>query len=183
MTRMKINSSVFVIIILLFSFCSEKQSKGVLFSSIEGNFKIRFPSLPKEDSVKQETKYGQLTTSTFLYVDEENQSTKPSFAVAYTDFPDTVNVSSDEMQTRIYDEVIDASINSTMGDLLDKKDINYKGLKGKETRVKLSNGKFLITSRYFMFGRRLYTLQIVAPKDKIFNPISRQFLDSFEISR
>lgn len=167
--------NIFRIIILFFFLFSISYSNNWKTYTIKGgNFTVKFPGEPKQQTQMLDTKIGKFDMPMLVYADGDL-----SYIVGFTDLPKsamtTVNIDT------FFNNAKKGVLKNTNGTLLQEKIITYKSYPGREIRISIMNGKAIIRSRYFLAGNRFYEILAVLPPDKEYIENTIRFFDSFTI--
>jgi len=152
------------------------------FNSYDGRFRILIPGDMKEKVDSIETAIGILEYHTFFHQTKESNADNVLYMLSYVDYPDgAMHADSTELLQDFFAETIDAAVKAVKGDLIYSNNWKYKDYPGKVWRIDYLDGKALVKTKAFVVGRRYYTLQTIAKKERSVNFSSDKFLDSFQL--
>ena len=165
---------------------SPPQSKE--FKSIEGGFTLKAPCTLKETVESLDTAYGKTVSHSFQGVQGAYQ-----YAVAYNDYQETFM----NQNVRTRDDAdnvllgacagmvrgVKGRILSTFNVVLTKYTVDAR-YPGKEITITgtTQSQSFVIKARFYLVGKRLYTITISCPKGKEDSTLTADFMNSFHLT-
>lgn len=158
----------------------------VSFSSKQGNYKMLFPSEPKEQEQKIPSAVGELTMYLAILESEDESASNLLYMSAYCAYPaDKVNSdASKETLEKFFKGASEGSAKKINGEIRSMKDLSYKGFPGKDILIdaNLGGAEFVIAQRLILVKNKFYMLQTFSPKEMETNPEAKKFLDSFTLA-
>ncbi len=152
------------------------------FTSPDGRFRVVAPGhfSVKTDTIN--TGLGDLAYHTFYIQTKDRQAENLFYMVSYCDYPqDVVFVDSTELVEEFFQATIEAATQSVKGVLRYATDIKLGENPGKFWRIDYLDDKAVIKTKAFLVGRRYYSVQTIAYKEKNINASADRFFDSFLI--
>lgn len=154
-----------------------QQPPGEVFRSKEGQFSVRFPGKPKENTQTAKGPAGDLTVYTATFATTEGNV----YLVSYTDFPQgTVRP---EDHQRMFDGVRDGLKRD--GKVLSEVALSVgpEKLPGREIVIEKEKPKQLVRVRVMIRDHRFYQVAVVGSDAFVKGKEATAFLDSFEVTK
>jgi hypothetical protein len=139
-------------------------------------FTVSFPGKPSDfkQSVKGHT--GPVEVKMLVF---ENAKGDAQYVVSYFDFPDAALKSGND--DKRLDNARDGAVLAVKGTLKEEKKIKIEKHSGREVLI-MTKGKIART-RLYAVNKRLYQLAVVGPANVVEQKETKQFFDSFKLSK
>lgn len=140
------------------------------FNSASGNFKMSFPTLPKEQNQTVTVKGTNLNITTFLSQPSENEV----FMVGLTTYPNQYDVSDSKA---ILDNVVNGAVQNIKGQLVSSKPSTFNSYPAVDYVIRGSN--LYAINKSFLVGHTLYIIENFESTNSF--PSFDRFVNSFQL--
>lgn len=142
------------------------------YNSTSGNFRILFPTFPKQDSqsISATENYPAMTYVTYTSILEDGTT----YVVGSVEYPNSVDVSDPKNNL---DGVVNGAIVAVSGKLISSNFSTFNGVSSVDYLIK-AEGAYL-KYRSFLIGHSLYTLGIASETNNF--PYFDKFANSFQL--
>ncbi|HJZ56156.1 MAG TPA: hypothetical protein VKE74_14410 [Gemmataceae bacterium] len=153
------------------------QAAGEVFRPKDGQFSVRFPGKPKENSQNADSALGQLKVYTATFATTEGNV----YLVSYTDFP--AGTVKPESHAALFDGVREGLKKD--GKLVSETElaVGPDKLPGREIVIEKEKGKQHVKFRVVIRGDRLFQVAVVGSGDFVKGKEATAFLDSFDVTK
>ncbi len=159
-------------------------AEWVAFDSKEGGFKILFPRQPVVSDQEVATDHGSIPLKMFMHDASKFKDDNELYSISYIDEVDS-EINSD-MPDESADQMLHASLagaeKNISGQMVSENVISLKGYRGREGKINVPEGSYVMRIRVYLVNRRLYLLQIAYKSSKENNASIDKFLSSFDVS-
>ncbi len=162
-----------LILLLLLSYKSKKNSQFKEFRSDEGRLTILMPGKPQRETQEVNTPAG--IVKMVMYTAESKEII---CICAYTDYPQQ-HINLVDSNT-ILDGAMNGAVNNIKGKLINQKSFEFHDLPARDIQMEIPKQAF-VDLRFILAGERFYQLMLIAPGDKGHQQDIAKFFDSFKI--
>jgi hypothetical protein len=145
------------------------------FKSAKGAFSIMMPGNPIEQTQSANTAIGVIEAHLFTLKQEDAMRT-----IGYTDYP--AAFIKDNSSKKLLDDSRDSAISNTGAKLIKETPISLGVYPGREMQAESPDGTIIVHARTFLVKNRVYTVQVVAYKQKFSPESNSRFFDSFKVT-
>ena len=145
------------------------------FNPSGGDFSALMPGTPKQTSSDIDTDVGPIKLYAYTL-----DKAGIAYSVQYCDYPTSVLAAGADV---LLDGAVEGMVGGGKYALVDQSTISLGQFPGREAKLSMTSGDFLIWNRVYLAGARLYQVMVVVPKaDEAKSAADRaRFLDSFKI--
>ena len=170
------------IVSCLFSF--SKIGDWVLYNSKVGNYKILMPSMPKEESMKLISAFGELTMY-FASLESEGTDDNILYQCAFSEYP-TEKINSNmnkEGLDNFFNGAADASAKKMNGKVTTITESKYKEYPGRYVVIALNvDGEdYIALQKLILVKNRFFMLQTFTKPSRAENNNAKKFFESFDL--
>ncbi|MBL7692586.1 MAG: hypothetical protein JNM41_13430 [Flavipsychrobacter sp.] len=178
-----IHKTLHAILLVLFFSLPAMAAEWVKFDNKEGGFKALFPRQPVKTEQEVSGEKGTAKLILYLYDGSKYKNESEVYGVGYVDQIDT-NTNSD-MDDADIDNLLHSSLagaaKNMSGETMDEKEIYLKGYRGREGKIHVTEGNYIMIMRTFLVQKRLYLLEAAYEVGKD-NPQSiEKFFNAFTV--
>jgi hypothetical protein len=171
-----------ILLLLLFSLPA-LAGEWVKFECKEGGFRALFPRQPAKTEQEVNSEKGATTLTLYLYDGSKYKNESEVYGVGYLDQLDSTTNSDmdvDDIDNLLHSSLAGASKNMT-GETIAETEVNIKGYRGREGKIHVKDGNYIMIMRVYLVQKRMYLLQAAYEVGKE-NPQSiDKFFKTFEI--
>ncbi len=151
-----------------------------LLSAQKNTYKINFPG--KATKQIENLNINGTVLPYYLSVYEDSNSKNISYMASQMNFPDNYDFGKDKKELEAnYKKAIAGSVKNLNGKLISTKDIIFNGIKGKEARISILEGRNLTVFRYHLIKNIIYMYGVITTPQHGNNDNMIEFFNSFEI--
>lgn len=152
----------------------------------DAGFSISFPSQPKIDSTDVESPIGKLTAYTYMLENDENTTdSNLIYGFSKSQYPEKYFQQAAGSEASFMKGVMDGFVNGAVkgvnGKLLTDKEVNLKGIPGREITVDYGNGTAIIRMILYLNKTKLFSIQTISYSGKENNSNAERFFKSLVI--
>ncbi len=171
-----------ILLVLLFSLPA-MAGEWVKFDNKEGGFKALFPRQPAKTEQEVSTEKGAATLTLYLYDGSKYKNESEIYGIGYVDQIDS-NTNSDmddaDIDNLLHSSLGGAAKNMT-GEIISETEIYINGYRGREGKIHVKDGNYIMIMRVYLVQKRMYLLQAAYEVGKD-NPQSiEKFFNAFTV--
>ncbi len=178
--KYKVNPNIFFD---SFELVDVPQGKFKLNTDLDSNnnqtYKIDFPAKTKVSNEIVDSEFGKIYTKKEICM--LKAGTERLFGITEEKFDFTLDTASQNWIQEIFKAAGEITELHTNGEILSKKEIEYKGMEGIEIRSSLPNLDYILVKRFFIKNNIAYTLLVMTTPKRYNNKAIMKFFESFEI--
>lgn len=171
-----------VLLVMLFSLPA-LAGEWVKFECKEGGFNALFPRQPAKTEQEVSAEKGTATLTLYLYDGSKYKNESEIYGIGYVDQIDS-NTNSD-MDNADIDNLLHSSLagaaKNMSGEVMSEKEVYLKGYRGREGKIHVTEGNYIMIMRTYLVQKRMYLLEAAYEVGKN-NPQSiDKFFSSFTL--
>ena len=145
-------------------------------------YRINFPLKPTAQSQEVPTAVGNVTMDMYMLdLSTDSSSKNVIYMTAYTEYPKDSDYSDEGLQNSMLDGAVSGAVENVNGDLISSDKIRFNGYNGRNAKIKIYNGTYIINLKNILVENKLYFLQVITvPKDDD-NAEMNRFFESFDL--
>lgn len=172
-----------LLIALIFSTGFIANSDWVLVKNEAQGYQIEFPKEPKKSVQTVNTEAGPVDMHiNMLDLSGKENDSNLIYLSSYAQYPDSLIHSDKREQIKGFlKETVEGLLGSIDGKMMDERDVEIDGFKGKEVKISFQDGMAIIRIRVYLVENQVYMLQVVTKTENDSNESIGKFMKSFDL--
>lgn len=140
------------------------------------NYYIVFPSKPKSEKIRVNSELGELVITSI-----SAHKAYFNYSVSITELP--LEPLDEQDLKGLMDATIQGAVDNSGGKITSDIIKEHVGIEFREFVISVQGGEYMVISRVFVVGNKLFQMLVTSPKDEFFDKSIRDFLNSFSIKK